>query len=371
MKKNYLKACIFTSFMLILAGCNEVQTSETSSGDFNSSDALTNASSAGESVEEESDSTTEISDVTSLADSSEVESESSVITSATTSEIESSEVISEYESETSVATSEEDPADDYSNVIYEINDSKVTVTGVLDESATEIVIPQLIEESEVVEIEFGAFENCADLKSIKLPFVGENATTADNGYFGYVFGAPSHYDNGEYVPTNLKEVTVTGSANIATRAFYYCNYLNIINLSNEVKEIGDFAFENCENLFSITIPSGLTKINTGTFWFCRSIASIAIPDNVNTISNYAFNNCSRLDSVVIPESVVTIGEYTFISCSRLEKIYFKGNAAAWEAISISEENTELNLAVKYFFSETEPTETGNYWHYVDGEAVAW
>jgi len=362
MKKNYLKACIFTSFMLILAGCGGVQTSETSSGNFDSSDALTNVSSAGESAEEESDSTTEISDVTSLVDSTEVESESSVITSAVTSE---------SESETSVATSEEDPVEDYSNVTYEINDSEVTVTGVVDESATEIVIPELIDECEVVEIEFGAFEDCVNLKSIKLPFVGESATTDKNGYLGYVFGAPSNYDNDDYVPFNLTEVTVTGNANIAQKAFSQCNFLYEINLSNDVAEIGDFAFENCENLSLITIPSALSKINNGTFWFCVSITFVAIPDRVRTISSLSFNNCSRLASAVIPESVETIEEYAFNSCSRLEKIFFKGDTAAWEAISISEENAELNLAEKYFYSEADPTETGNYWHCVNGDIVIW
>jgi hypothetical protein len=25
----------------------------------------------------------------------------------------------------------------------------------------------------------------------------------------------------------------------------------------------------------------------------------------------------------------------------------------------------------YYYSETEPSEPGNYWHYVDGEATPW
>jgi hypothetical protein len=27
--------------------------------------------------------------------------------------------------------------------------------------------------------------------------------------------------------------------------------------------------------------------------------------------------------------------------------------------------------VVYYYSETEPSEPGNYWHYVDGEATPW
>ncbi len=29
------------------------------------------------------------------------------------------------------------------------------------------------------------------------------------------------------------------------------------------------------------------------------------------------------------------------------------------------------LATNYFYSETKPTNTGNYWHYVDGVATKW
>jgi hypothetical protein len=28
-------------------------------------------------------------------------------------------------------------------------------------------------------------------------------------------------------------------------------------------------------------------------------------------------------------------------------------------------------ATRYYYSETEPTEEGNFWHWVDGEVVVW
>jgi hypothetical protein len=35
------------------------------------------------------------------------------------------------------------------------------------------------------------------------------------------------------------------------------------------------------------------------------------------------------------------------------------------------DNIELENAPRYYYSETEPTEPGNYWHYVDGVPTPW
>lgn len=38
---------------------------------------------------------------------------------------------------------------------------------------------------------------------------------------------------------------------------------------------------------------------------------------------------------------------------------------------LNKKNNVLNAATKYFYSESEPTEEGNFWHYVDGEPTIW
>lgn len=37
----------------------------------------------------------------------------------------------------------------------------------------------------------------------------------------------------------------------------------------------------------------------------------------------------------------------------------------------SDGNNSLTSATKYFYSETEPTDDGNYWRYVDGVPTVW
>ena len=52
--------------------------------------------------------------------------------------------------------------------------------------------------------------------------------------------------------------------------------------------------------------------------------------------------------------------------------HYEGTAEEWENIKVEivngDENGELPL---YYYSETAPTEAGNYWRYVEGVPTAW
>jgi hypothetical protein len=53
-------------------------------------------------------------------------------------------------------------------------------------------------------------------------------------------------------------------------------------------------------------------------------------------------------------------------------VYYKGTASEWTEISIGSNNSKLINATRYYYSESEPTTTGNFWHYdTDGNPVAW
>ena len=62
----------------------------------------------------------------------------------------------------------------------------------------------------------------------------------------------------------------------------------------------------------------------------------------------------------------------FSECSGLEKVYYKGSKAEWSEISIGSNNGKLTTATIYYYSETKPSEEGNYWHYdSNGDVVEW
>ena len=133
--------------------------------------------------------------------------------------------------------------------------------------------------------------------------------------------------------------------------------------------IREYAFEYCLNLTSVTIPNSVTSIGNGAFHGCTRLTSVTIPDSVTSIGEYAFYDCTSLTSVTILNSVTSIGRNAFAWCSSLTTIYYTGTPSEWDEVNIGDSNV-LGATV-YYYSETAPTEEGNFWHYVDDEPTAW
>lgn len=229
-------------------------------------------------------------------------------------------------------------------------------------SLTSIVIPD-----SVTSIGNAAFEDCSGLESITLPFVGATKDGTTNTHFGYIFGASSYSNNNNFVPKSLKTVVITGGTSIGSSAFYYCSSLTSVEIGDGVTSIGEYAFRNCSSLTSVTIGDSVTSIENGAFLSCSSLTSITIPDSMTTIGSNAFSSCSKLIDVIIGKNVSLIKEHAFNYCSALQKVYYDGTASAWGKINISTlNNNALTDAERYYYSETEPTDTGNYWRYHPG-----
>ena len=107
---------------------------------------------------------------------------------------------------------------------------------------------------------------------------------------------------------------------IGDYAFYWCWYLDSINIPNSVKTIGDGAFHLCNFLTSINIPNSVTTIGKWAFSGCKFLTSINISNSVTTIGEHAFGECESLTNINIPNSVTTIGEEAFANCISLYSI---------------------------------------------------
>ena len=282
---------------------------------------------------------------------------------------------------------------------------------------TNLVIPDSVEQ-----IGIGAFLGWNNLTSITIPFVGEykNAITNSNGnvHLGHLFGATVNSENGKYIPPTLKSVVITDSTSIGVRAFANCNNLEIIVISDGVTSIGsyafdgcnsltnislpnsiasidEYAFKGCSSLTSIVIPAGMTVIDTRAFAGFDGLTTVTIPDSVTTINPSAFSGCKNLTSVIIGNGVTDIGYSAFsgcnnltsivigngvtdialtafMDCNSLTTIYYSGAVTDWNKINIGSNNNYFKNATRYYYSETQPTDTtSNYWHYADGVPTKW
>lgn len=115
-------------------------------------------------------------------------------------------------------------------------------------------------------------------------------------------------------------IAISGLTSIDWKAFYKCNGLKSIKISDGVTIISGGSFAYCDNLANIHIPDGVTTIGTSAFNSCSKLTSVEIPDSVASIGNGGFYGCNNLKSVTIGNSINSIGNSVFGGCTSLQYI---------------------------------------------------
>lgn len=157
-----------------------------------------------------------------------------------------------------------------------------------------------------------------------------------------------------------------------------------VKIPDSVRSISYGAFAGCSSLTSIEVSSNnqtyksidgnlYTKSGTSLRQYAagKTATTFTIPDSVTDIGQSVFYNCDSLTSVVISNNVTNIGAYAFQECSSLTSVYYKGSLSDWRDISIGSYAWHSTNATRYYYSESQPTTSGNYWHYVDGVPTVW
>ena len=67
-----------------------------------------------------------------------------------------------------------------------------------------------------------------------------------------------------------------------------------VNIPDNVKRIGSWAFQKCKNLVRMVIPNGVQEIGYRAFEECQNLKAVEIPSSVEKIDSDAFEDCDKL-----------------------------------------------------------------------------
>ena len=202
--------------------------------------------------------------------------------------------------------------------------------------------------SNVTSIGSGAFSGCTSLESLTIPFVGGSSASSASAstLFGYIFGTSS-YTGGTavtqkysssgtatyYVPSSLKEVTVTGG-NILYGAFYGCTGLTDVTIGDSVTSIGDNAFNSCSSLKTLAIGNGVITLPSAVLYGCGSLESVTIPfvggsasettASASTLFGYIFGTTNYTGATAVTQKYSSSGSVTYYVPDSLTEVTVTG-----------------------------------------------
>ena len=107
---------------------------------------------------------------------------------------------------------------------------------------------------------------------------------------------------------------------IGNSAFYNFQSLRKLVIGDGVEEIGEKAFQKCASLVEVDFGSSLTTIGTKAFYQCNALENVTLPDNVKHIGDYAFYNCEGIRVMDLGHGLETIGNFAFYACTNLGNV---------------------------------------------------
>jgi len=213
---------------------------------------------------------------------------------------------------------------------YYLVDGGAMITGYLEESSGDLVIPSELDGYTVTVIysmvsqwrEMTYWE-CDGLTSLTIP---DSVTNIDiwNPFKGSSLSYIHVADNNPvYIGIDGVLYQKQGSILLAYPGGREGGFV----IPEGVSAIGDYAFSRCSGLASVAIPNSVSAIGDWAFEDCTGLTVVTIPDSVISIGFRAFGDCSSLTSISIQDSVTSIDMGAFTGCEKLTLSVTKGSYA--------------------------------------------
>ena len=269
------------------------------------------------------------------------------------------------------------------NISYVFNQEKdgVIVSKVdYKEDAKTITIPEEYWGYEVDEILNGCLEKYQSLETLIIPKVNHKNV-------GYLFKDKDTHNPGLLAPESLKTIKLTNQEFVRSNTFANVTALENIYLTEKVKYIKNYAFEG--ETLNFNIDGNVKYIGTENNPYYAAISCSDYgkifkyhEDTVTIGETRVFSD--ELEMVIIPKSVkYFLQEYFFSNERNLNKtpnlkgFFYEGSmedSTQMELLSngfgdnkhpLSYYGYRLNNFPVYYYSESKPTEEGNFWKYAE------
>ena len=137
--------------------------------------------------------------------------------------------------------------------------------------------------------------------------------------------------------------------NIAECAFKDCTLQEII-LPQELRVIGMGAFYNCDGLTSLDLSQGVTYLGDCAFYDCDGLESFVFDLEIDTFEHVSlFDGCDSLKEVVFEKRLEWVNPDIFFECSALENLVVKDsdNCVIFDGALCREYNSRLYQIIYY------------------------
>ena len=220
----------------------------------------------------------------------------------------------------------------------------------------------------------GAFSGCLNLSEVVIP---DSVTEIDFQAFKYCekleaitmsknikkMGPEAFHDTAWYNAQPDGFVVLRGDILYSLKGD---SIREVTALPEEVKYLAGGVFYYRQQLERVDLSSerGLTWIGDNYFYRCIMLKEVILPPDMTGLPEDMFSNCGRMELIVMPSSVKVIGKYAFDGTGSYARmtgtfrgLFYCGTQEEWEDIEIGIGNNDVlknDLRYCYFYSETEP-----------------